>query len=263
MLELYHNINSVCAQKVRIALHEKRRNAKEHLLKLQGDQNDPAYLKLNSNGVVPTLVHDGNVVTESSLILYYIDDAFPDPPLMPKTPAARHRVRRYNKLIDEYVHNSCTIITFATAFRPRFLKMTREQWLAEINKAPLKRRAEYKRSVIEHGLDSEFVLDAVQQHKKLISWMVEDLKRGPYLAGDTFTNADCAVIPYILRFELLKLDAMWAAEPAVADWWARMQSRPSVKAAIFERMEESDWAPFKALSPDPWPRVKVLLEAAE
>ena len=41
MLELYHNINSVCAQKVRIALHEKRRNAKEHLLKLQGDQNDP------------------------------------------------------------------------------------------------------------------------------------------------------------------------------------------------------------------------------
>jgi glutathione S-transferase len=52
MLELYHNINSVCAQKVRIALHEKRRNAKEHLLKLQGDQNDPAYLKLNSNGVV-------------------------------------------------------------------------------------------------------------------------------------------------------------------------------------------------------------------
>jgi glutathione S-transferase len=263
MLELYHNINSVCAQKVRIALHEKRRNAKEHLLKLQGDQNDPAYLKLNSNGVVPTLVHDGNVVTESSLILYYIDDTFPDPPLMPKTPAARHRVRLYNKLVDEYVHNSCTIITFATAFRPRFLKMAREQWLAEINKAPLKRRAEYKRSVIEHGLDSEFVLDAVKQHKKLISWMVEDLKRDPYLAGDTFTNADCAVIPYILRLELLKLNAMSKAEPAVADWWARMQSRPSVKAAIFERMEESDWAPFKNLSPDPWPRVQMLLEAAE
>ena len=219
-------------------------------------------LKFNPNGVVPTLVHDGTVVTESSLILYYIDDAFPDPPLMPKTPASRHRVRLYNKLVDEYVHNSCTIITFATAFRPRFLKMTREQWLAEINKAPLKRRAEYKRSVIEHGLDSEFVLDAIQQHKKLISWMAEDLKRRPYLAGDTFTNADCAVIPYILRLELLKLDAMWEAEPAVGDWWARMQRRASVKAAIFERMEESDWAPFKNLSPDPWPRVKVLLEAA-
>ena len=89
VLELYHNINSVCAQKVRIALKEKGREAKEHLLTLQGDQNDPAYMKLNPNGVVPTLVHDGNVIVESSLILYYIDDAFPNPPLMPKTPAAQ------------------------------------------------------------------------------------------------------------------------------------------------------------------------------
>ncbi len=229
---------------------------------MQGDQNDPAYMKLNPNGVVPTLVHDGYVITESSLILYYIDEAFPDPPLMPKTPAARHRVRLYNKLIDEHVHNACTMITFATALRPRFLKMQREQWLAEINKTPLKRRAEYKRSVIEHGLDSEFIIDALGQHKKMISWMSDDLKRGPYLAGDTFTNADCAVIPYILRLELLKLDAMWRQEPAIGDWWNRVRERNSVKSAIFDRMREADWAPFKNLSPDPWPKVQALWGAA-
>ena len=262
MLELYHNINSVCAQKVRIALAEKRQAANEHLLTLQGDQNDPAYMKLNPNGVVPTLVHDGHVITESSLILYYIDEAFPDPPLMPKTPVARHRVRLYNKLIDEYMHNACTIMTFATAFRPRFLKMSREQWLAEINKAPLKRRAEYKRSVIEHGLDSEFVVDALAQHQKMISRMAEDLRHGPYLAGDAFTNADCAVIPYILRLELLRLAAMWQPHAAVADWWARVRERPSVKTAIFDRMKDSDWAPFKNLTPDPWPKVQTLLKAA-
>jgi len=56
VLELYHNINSVCAQKVRIALKEKGREAQEHLLTLRGDQNEPAYLKLNPSGVVPTLV---------------------------------------------------------------------------------------------------------------------------------------------------------------------------------------------------------------
>jgi glutathione S-transferase len=262
VLELYHNINSVCAQKVRIALKEKGQEAKEHLLTLQGDQNDPAYLKLNPNAVVPTLVHDGNVIIESSLILYYIDEAFPDPPLMPKAPAARHRVRLYNKLIDEYMHNSCMIMTFATAFRPRFLKVPREQWLAEINKTPLKRRAEYKRSVIEHGLDSEFVIDALGQHQKMISWMAEDLKRGPFLAGDAFSNADAAVIPYILRLELLKLAGLWAPYPAIADWWARMRERPSVKAVIFERMKEADWAPFKNLAPDPWPKVQTLLKAA-
>jgi glutathione S-transferase len=261
MLELYNNINSVCAQKVRIALFEKGQDVVEHLLTLQGDQNDPKYMKLNPNGVVPTLVHDGAPITESSLILYYIDDVFPEPPLMPKASAERHRVRLYNKLIDEYVHNSCTIITFATAFRPRFLKVPREQWLAEINKAPLKRRAEYKRSVIEHGLDSEFVIDALHQHKKLISWMARDLKNAPFLAGAEFSNADCAVIPYILRLELLKLDAMWTSEPAVADWWSRMRNRPAVKAAVFDRMQETDWAPFRNLAPDPWPKVQTLLNA--
>ena len=142
MLELYHNINSVCAQKVRIALNEKGREAKEHLLTLRGDHNEGAYLKLNPSGVVPTLVHDGVPIVESSLILYYIDEVFPEPPLMPKAVLPRLRVRMYNKLIDEYVHNSCTILTFATAFRPNFLKVPREVWLAEINKAPLKLRTE-------------------------------------------------------------------------------------------------------------------------
>ena len=101
---------------------------------LRGDQYEPAYLKLNPNGVVPTLIHDGEPITESSLILYYIDDALPGAPLMPKQPRQRYRVRMYNKLIDEYVHNSCTILTFATAFRPAFLKMKSEAWQAEISK---------------------------------------------------------------------------------------------------------------------------------
>src|SRR5262245_17310539 len=47
VLKLYHNMNSVCAQKVRIALEEKGQEAEEHLLTLRGDQNEPAYLKLN------------------------------------------------------------------------------------------------------------------------------------------------------------------------------------------------------------------------
>ena len=101
MLELYHSINSVCAQKVRIALEEKGRQAKDHIMTLRGDQYEPAYLKLNPNSVVPTLVHDGEPIVESSLILYYIDDAFPEPSLMPKEPYQRHGVRMYNKLINE------------------------------------------------------------------------------------------------------------------------------------------------------------------
>lgn len=81
MLELYHSINSVCAQKVRIALHEKGLTAKDRIMTLRGDQFDPAYLKLNPGGVVPTLIHDDATIIESALILYYLDDAFPEPRL--------------------------------------------------------------------------------------------------------------------------------------------------------------------------------------
>ena len=118
MLELYHSINSVCAQKVRIALTEKELPYKEHLMTLGGDQFDPAYMKLNPNAVVPTLLHDGPPIIESSVILYYLEEAFPEIPLMPVAPFARAKARLFNKLIDEYGHNSCTILTFATAFRP-------------------------------------------------------------------------------------------------------------------------------------------------
>jgi glutathione S-transferase len=262
MLELYHSINSVCAQKVRIALAEKGVTAKEHLMTLRGDQFDPAYLKLNPSGVVPTLVHDGQPVIESAVILYYIDEVFSEPPLMPKEPPARARARLYNKLIDEYLHNSCMILTFATAFRPAFLKMTPEARDAEFARSPIKRRAEYKRSVTAHGLDSEFVADAIGYHRKLLSWMTDSLEHGRYLAGDTFSNADAAVIPYILRLELLRLDRLWAGNPGVADWWQRMRNRASVQESIFKRMTDADWAPFKNLAPDPWPKVQELLKAA-
>jgi glutathione S-transferase len=87
MLELYHSINSVCAQKVRVALAEKGLEYKSHLMTLRGDQFDPQYMKLNPNGVVPTLVHDGRPVIESAVILYYIDEVFAKPPLMPADPA--------------------------------------------------------------------------------------------------------------------------------------------------------------------------------
>ena len=40
-----------------------------------------------------------------------------------------------------------------------------------------------------------------------------------------------------------------------------MRARPSVKAAIFDRMKDNDWAPFKNLAPDPWPKVQELVRA--
>jgi glutathione S-transferase len=261
MLELYHNINSVCAQKIRIALAEKGLEVKEHLLTLRGDQFDSAYMKLNPNAVVPTLVHDGQVITESSIILYYLDDAFPENPLMPMAPSDLVKVRMVNKFIDEYLHNSCMILTFATAFRPAFLRMSPPDREAQFSRSPIRKRAEYKRDVVEHGLDSKYVQEAVADHKKLLRWIGDAMVAGPYLAGEMFSNADVAAIPYILRLELLQLSRLWDHHPGVGAWWERVRNRPSVQQSIFQRMTENDWAPFKSIAPDPWPKVRELLAA--
>jgi glutathione S-transferase len=219
-------------------------------------------MKLNPNAVVPTLVHDGYPVIESSTILYYLDEVFPQPPLMPADPKRRAQVRLYNKLIDEYVHNSCTILSFATAFRARFANMTPEAREAELARSPSKKRSEYKRDVVARGLDSHFVVEALEHHEKLLSWMADSLKTGPYLAGAAYSLADVAVTPYILRLELVNLAKMWESRPAVASWWDRVHKRPATQAAIFNRMTEADAAPFKNLQPDPWPKVRELLTAA-
>ena len=92
MLELYHFDRSPAAQKVRLALAEKGLDWDGHYIETcfdKRDQHDPGYLKLNPRGVVPTLVHDGRVIRESNVILEYIEDAFPAPPLRPADPYER------------------------------------------------------------------------------------------------------------------------------------------------------------------------------
>jgi glutathione S-transferase len=88
------------------------------------------------------------------------------------------------------------------------------------------------------------------------------IKGGPYLAGDTYSLADVAVIPYILRLELLRLSQMWDRRPGVAAWWERVRQRSSTNTAIVKRMTDADAAPFKSLQPDPWPTVQEMLLAA-
>jgi glutathione S-transferase len=201
MLELYHTVNSVCAQKIRIQLEEKGLPWVSRLMTLRGDQFDPAYLNLNPNAVVPALVHDGFPVIESSVILYYLEERFPEPSLMPASPQSRVAVRLFNKMIDESVHNACTILTFATALRPRFRRMKAEARERYLRSGPSQQRSEYKRDVIEHGLDSKYVADAIRHHKNLIAKIARALAHSRYLAGPEFTLADIAVIPYLKRLE--------------------------------------------------------------
>src|SRR5262245_14263681 len=154
------------------------------------------------------------------------------------------------------------ILTFATAFRPAPLRIPEARRNAEFAKSPIKKRAEYKTDVVTHVLNSMYVAEALAHHNKLLAWIDEAMQNGPYLAGDNYSLAEAAVIPYILRLELLRLAPMWDKFPGVAAWWERLRERPSTQETIFKRMTDADWTPFRNLAPDPWPQVQSLLQAA-
>src|SRR5262249_61377641 len=122
-------------------------------------------------------------ITDPTVILYYLDEVVANHPLMPKAPIARAKVRQFNKLVDEYIHNSCMILTFATAFRPALLRIPEAQRNAEFAKSPIRKRGEYKADVVTNGLNSIYVADALAHHKKLLTWIDEAMQAGPYRPG--------------------------------------------------------------------------------
>ena len=125
---LYHHGSSVCAAKVRFALAEKGLDWEgEYIDILKGEQFDPEYLKLNPKGVVPTLVHDGRVILDSTVIVEYLDQIAPDSSVHPADPLERAQARYWTKAVDEDLHPACGAVTFVCSHRHTVLKNLGEE----------------------------------------------------------------------------------------------------------------------------------------
>jgi glutathione S-transferase len=261
-LELHHAGLSSCSQKVRLTLAEKALEFDSHDVNLlAGEQHSAEYVKLNPNHVVPTLVHDGRALIESSLIDEYLDETFPDPPLRPADPRSRHAMRVWVKRIDEKVHPAAGILTYAIGARVGVLNQpeaTREALIAGIPDP--QRRAE-RRSVIEHGVKAPEFAGAMGRFLSLIDDMETALASEAWLSGEAFGLADISALPYVLRLEHLAMTPLLSASarPRVADWLARVKARPSHATAIdawlspgvldlFRTQGEAVWADVEPLT---------------
>src|SRR5713226_4272858 len=95
-ITLYDYHGSPCARRVRIVLLEKGLTWTTRLVDLtRMEQKRPEYLKLNPNGLVPTLVHGDRVLFESNVITEYLDDVFPSPRLYPDDPWERAQAKMW------------------------------------------------------------------------------------------------------------------------------------------------------------------------
>jgi glutathione S-transferase len=241
VIKLFTAHNSICTQKVFLTLLEKRLPwTSEYIDLFNNEQYRSEYLQLNPKGVVPTLVHKGKAIIESTLICEYLDETFPEPPLVPDTAYERSQMRRWSKHIDEGVFEATREISFSAMFRDKMKRMAQEQREGRYRNIGDPGRRARMISTYEQGCESPFVEQGIFAFEKMFGEMEESLADGrPWLVGPKFTLGDINVIPFAARLDYLNILDVWInGQPFVMAWWQRAKARPSFADAITKLLND-------------------------
>ncbi len=230
MLELYHHPISTCSQKVRLALAEKQLDWESRYVALEREEHlQDWYLRINPNGVVPALVHDGQAIVDSSVINEYLDDVFPDHPVRPADPVDRARMRAWRQYIDEVPTTAIRYPSFNRFFVQSFRDLSPDDFEKRAAKRPL--RKDFYRRMGQEGFSEADIRVSLDRLRATLERMETSLDSGPWLVGDMYTLADVSITPTVVRMEDLGLAHMWSDLPGVTDWYARVRRRPSFETA--------------------------------
>lgn len=244
MLELYNFPPSTCSLKVRICLAEKGLEWTDRRLDSRdGDHLKPDYLKLNPNGVVPTLVHDGEVIIDSSVILEYLDEVFPELSLTPKDPVGRAQMRKWLRYFEEVATPAVRYPSFNRVLIHSFRKLPEEKFEKAARSRPL--RKHFYLRMGQQGFGEADIAKAIDDIRNTVERMEGVLAdAGPWLMGAQYTLADICVAPLIDRMEDLGLEQVWEARhPHVSAWFRRMKERPAYREAYYKGARFSDIYP--------------------
>ena len=220
---------STCSQRVRFVLNAKGLAFAERKLDLfAGDQLKEDYLKLNPNGVVPTLVHGDAVVVDSSVICEYLDEVFPEPArFVPEDAAERAAMRSLMRFIDEVPTPAVRIPSYNLAFLRHYRAMSEEEFIALAESKPL--RKEFLLTMGRSGFSDDEMSKALDRLARGLGRMDDAFAAGGgrWLMGARLTLADIAVMPVIVRMNDIGLGHMWADMPAIKRWLAAIEDHPA------------------------------------
>jgi maleylpyruvate isomerase len=206
-MKLHGYFRSSAAYRVRIALNLKGLTAEHrphHLRKCE--QSDPAYLALNPQGLVPTLEKSGAVLTQSLAIIEWLDETHPSPPLLPRDPLRRAKVRAFALAIACDIHPVQNLKVLA---RLRQLGLPEQQvteWAAWVNR------------------DGLAACEALVKGEK-----------GPFCFGDRPTMADLCLVPQLANARRFGVDVsafarLLEAEAAAKEMKAFADAAPDRQA---------------------------------
>lgn len=230
MLTFYDNDFSTCAQKVRMLLCEKGVDWTTQRLDLRrGDQFDPEYLKINPNGVVPSIVHDEHVVIESSLILQYLDEALsPELQFTPQNVYNRYKCRRWMQIIDCKLHLQIAVLSIGIAFRHDLAHKSSDELQAHLASIPNPILREIWTGACQSGTSDPRFLGALKDWVSAIGNLESQLRASTWSAGEILSLSDFSLLPYIVRLDHLGiLEVLLPERKNLQRWYTALQSRES------------------------------------
>lgn len=206
-MKLYNMNLSNFATKSRIVVYEKGANIEIVPIPGSGPKS-PEYLKINPLGKIPCLDADGVIIPESEVINEYLEEKFPTPPLLPKSPEGKAHVRVLTRFHDLYLEPPLR------ALFPHLNPKTR---------------------------DDKVVTEKLTELQGRLDQLEGMLAADGFAAGADFTLADCAIAPTIF-FVTNMLPGFGAkppleGRPKLTAWWTKVQTRPTVKKALGEMGE--------------------------
>ena len=233
MLTLHHSPISTCSQKVRLCLAEKGLAFESRIIdfgKLEHLSDE--YLAINPNGVVPTLVHDGRPVIDSSVICEYIEEVWPDHPLSPGDAFGRAAMRAWMRYLEEVPTAAIRVPSYNRLFVKSLAKLSEQAFARMTNKMPL-RKAFYRKMQGEAGFSRELYDESIDKLESTLARAEKALAASKWLVGDRFTIADSVLAPTVVRMDDIGLADIWRDKPNVGRWYEAVCARPSFAVAYF------------------------------
>jgi len=198
------------------------------------EQHQAWFIAINPEGQVPVLDHDGTIVTHTTVINEYLEDAFPDtPPLRPNTPAGNARMRYWNKFIDEHVMNFVSMHGWHRMVGVIARGIDTGDFAKLVERIPLHEQRE-KWKTARSGFSEADLANATRKIEVAVDKVEAQLGESEWLAGDTYTLADINFYAHCgMMVERMFPDlAIATRAPRLVAWRDRMTARPGVAASL-------------------------------
>ncbi len=230
---LYHWEPNANSGKPMLALMEKGVAFNSHYLDmLNFDQHKPEYLKVNPQGTIPAMTHGSLVLTESTAIMEYVDDAFPGAKLMPGNAVDAWRVRWWMKFMDQWLAPPFSMFGWKFFVGPNARSQRGDEELeAAIKRIPLPERQVAWRKAIYGLFSDEEMAESGRRIAVGIKMLEAELAKREWLASDQYSLADVNGFNLAYALPLSQPDlSNDRLTPNIMRWLRAIYARPATKA---------------------------------